>query len=43
MCRDNAGITEDEVYQKWNVIQFMNKISYLIDKGKFEKALSGIK
>ncbi len=40
-CRENAGITEDEVYTKWNVIQFMNKLSYLKDKGKFEIALRG--
>ncbi len=40
-CRENAGITEDEVYTQWNVIQFMNKLSYLKDKGKFEIALRG--
>jgi hypothetical protein len=28
---------------EWNVIRFLNKIGYLQEKGKFEKALSGLK
>ena len=38
-CRENAGIPEDQVYTDWNVIQLMNKMSYLKDKGKFEIAI----
>jgi hypothetical protein len=39
-CRENAGVSEDEVYE-WNVIRFMNKLMYLKQKGKFEIALRG--
>ena len=41
-CAENERITWDEVYN-WNVVVFMNKISYLKDKGKFEIALNGTK
>lgn len=34
-CRENTGVTEDEIYVNWNVIQFLNKLSYLKDKDKF--------
>lgn len=43
LCSENERVTHEEVYFKWNVIRFLNKLSYLIDKGKFEKALNGIK
>lgn len=39
-CAQNERITWDDVYM-WNVTRFLNKISYLKDKGKFEIALNG--
>jgi hypothetical protein len=41
-CVQNERVTWEVVYN-WNLVQFMNKISYLKDKGKFEIALNGIR
>jgi hypothetical protein len=40
-CAENERIKQDEVYLDWNVIRFLNKLSYLKDKGKFLIALNG--
>lgn len=40
-CRENTGITEDEIYTEWNVIRFMNKLSYLKDKGVYLQSING--
>ena len=40
LCAENERITWDDVYL-WNVTRFLNKISYLKDKGKFLIALNG--
>ena len=41
-CALNERVSWETVYN-WNLVQFMNKISYLKDKGKFEIALNGIR
>ena len=43
LCAENERITWDELMNEWSVIRFLNKIGYLQEKGKFEKALSGLK
>ena len=43
LCAENERITWDVLMNEWNVIRFLNKIGYLQEKGKFEKALSGLK
>jgi hypothetical protein len=43
LCAENERITWEEIYMNWNVVQFLTKISYLKDKGKFEIALNGIR
>lgn len=43
LCRQATGLTENHIYTEWNVIELMNKLSYLKDKGKFEIALNGSK
>jgi hypothetical protein len=40
-CSENERISPDKVYLEWNVIRFLNKLSYLKDKGKFLIAVNG--
>jgi hypothetical protein len=41
LCAENDRVSWEHIYTKWNVIEFMNRLSYLKDKGKFLIALNG--
>jgi hypothetical protein len=41
LCAENDRVSWEHIYTRWNVIEFMNRLSYLKDKGKFLIALNG--
>lgn len=43
LCAESERIPSEKVYFEWNVTQMLNRISYLQDRAKYERALNGIK
>lgn len=43
MVAENDRISWNDILLNWNVIEFLNRLQYLKDKGKFLIALNGSK
>lgn len=40
-CAESERVGWEYIYLNWNVIEFLNRLSYLKDKGKFLIAING--